>query len=149
VPIPHSALTFWRCVTNQLSTHCQLAQVIATMQLCVGSIRSKNAMNILLKNIIDGCIGAVSFYFIGYGFAYGTNKDGSGNGFIGSGNFLLSEIAADGTWVMWFFQWTFAAAAATIVSGSVAERCTFEAYMGYSALVTAIVYPIAVHWCAV
>ena len=108
----------------------------------------KNAKNILLKNIIDGCIAAILFYFIGYGLAYGKNKDGSGNAFIGSGDFALETTGNAGMWHEWFFQWAFAAAATTIVSGSVAERCKFEAYALYSVFITGFLYPVVVHWCA-
>lgn len=114
--------------------------------LCVGSIRVKNAKNILLKNIIDGCIAAILFYFIGYGLAYGENKDGTGNPFIGSGDFALEMTGKAGGWHGWFFQWAFAAAATTIVSGSVAERCKFEAYALYSVFITGFLYPVVVHW---
>eukprot|EP00892_Ulva_mutabilis_P011437 jgi/Ulvmu1/8666/UM047_0004.1 len=114
--------------------------------LCAGSVRSKNTVNILIKNVIDGCAGAVAFYAIGYGLAYGTAEDGSGNPFIGTNDFFLSQTSESAAWHAWLFQWAFAAATATIVSGSVAERCTFEAYVGYSFFLTAIVYPIAAHW---
>jgi len=117
------------------------------MQLSAGSIRSKNTLNILIKNVIDGCAGAIAFYFIGYGLAYGTAEDGSGNPFVGTNDFFLTQTSQAASWHIWFFQWAFAAATATIVSGSVAERCTFEAYVGYSFFLTAIVYPIAAHWC--
>lgn len=118
------------------------------MQLCVGSIRVKNAKNILLKNIIDGCVAGIVFYFVGYGFAYGTGDDGSGNAFIGSGDFGLGATGKAGMWQDWFFQWAFAAAATTIVSGSVAERCKFEAYVLYSIFITGFLYPVVVHWYA-
>lgn len=117
------------------------------MQLCVGSVRVKNVKNILLKNVIDSCVGAVVFYFIGYGLAYGSDGDGNGNPFIGIGDFALSNTGKAGMWHEWFFQWAFAAAAATIVSGSVAERCKIEAYMLYSVFVTGFLYPVVVHWC--
>lgn len=118
------------------------------LQLCVGSVRVKNAKNILLKNIIDGCIAAIVFYFIGYGLAYGTNEDETGNAFIGSGDFALETTGKNGMWHEFFFQWAFAAAATTIVSGSVAERCKFEAYALYSVFITGFLYPVVVHWCA-
>lgn len=119
------------------------------MQLCVGSIRVKNAKNILLKNIIDGCVAAVVFYFIGFGLT-GLSADSSekGNPFVGIDDFALSKTGKTGLWHIWFFQWAFAAAATTIVSGSVAERCRFEAYALYSVFITGFLYPIVVHWCA-
>lgn len=104
-------------------------------------------MNILLKNVIDGAASAIAFYLLGYGLAYGTFDDGTGNRFIGTGDFALTHSAQKGVWHLFFFQWAFAAATATIVSGSVAERCSFEAYVGYSVLLSAFVYPVVAHWC--
>ena len=104
-------------------------------------MRSKNTMNILLKNILDACAGAIAFYIFGFAFAYGTG--GKDNAFIGSGNFALAYTT---DWVSWIFQWAFAATAATIVAGSVAERTQFVAYLVYSVCLTAFIYPVVVHW---
>eukprot|EP00899_Mesostigma_viride_P021599 jgi/Mesvir1/29440/Mv23021-RA.1 len=113
--------------------------------LCAGSIRAKNAKNILLKNVLDSCVGAICYYTFGYAFAYGG---GSGNkalspGFIGNDEFGLFEFDQ---WAFFLFQWAFAAAAATIVSGSVAERTSLLSYLAYSALLTGFVYPVISHW---
>merc|ERR1719282_1443042 len=110
--------------------------------LCAGSVRSKNTMNILLKNILDACAGAVAFYLFGYGVAYGEGM-GKSNGFIGTGNLALADTTDFNSWV---FQWAFAATAATIVAGSVAERTQFVAYLAYSIALTAFIYPVVVHW---
>ena len=93
-------------------------------------------------------MGLIAFYLLGYGFAYGTNEPT--NGFIGIGDFALKNTVEDnaGGWSSFLFQWAFSAAAATIVSGSVAERTTFIAYLAYSAFLTGFVYPVVVHWCA-
>mmetsp|Transcript_12480 Transcript_12480/g.16999 ORF Transcript_12480/g.16999 Transcript_12480/m.16999 type:complete len:497 (+) Transcript_12480:163-1653(+) len=113
--------------------------------LCAGSVRSKNCMNILLKNVLDACFGAPVFFLFGWGFAYGDGTPD--NGFIGNNDFALVDLVAHGSgWHDFIFQWAFAAATATIVSGSVAERCTFQAYIGYSAFLTGFVYPVIVHW---
>lgn len=109
--------------------------------LCAGSVRSKNCMNILLKNILDACFGAPVFWLFGYGFAYGAS-DG-GNDFIGNDLFGLDDF---NDWSGFIFQWAFAAATATIVSGSVAERCSFQGYICYSTYLTGFVYPVVVHW---
>lgn len=121
-----------------------------------GSVSAKNTTNILFKNLLDACVGALSFYAIGYAFAYGDpNKEdaiptsdstnATENGFIGTSNFFLT--AEDGkTYRSFFFQWAFAATAATIVSGAVAERIRLPAYFIYSFVVTAIIYPPVVHW---
>jgi len=133
--------------------------------LSAGSIRSKNVKNILLKNLLDACVGAILWYLIGYGVAYDAdscsgdacNEPGAhkGNGFMGTGttNFALSGITDTGDdhahgydWISWFFQYAFAAAAATIVSGAVAERCQLVAYLIYTSFITGFIYPIVVHW---
>jgi len=115
-----------------------------------GSIRSKNVKNILLKNILDACMGCICFYVVGYGIAYGGD-----NSFIGSGadNWLLNGLVDTGEthqhgydWAGFFFQYAFAAAAATIVSGAVAERCQLGAYLIYTSIITSFIYPVVVHW---
>mmetsp|Transcript_3469 Transcript_3469/g.12328 ORF Transcript_3469/g.12328 Transcript_3469/m.12328 type:complete len:481 (-) Transcript_3469:56-1498(-) len=112
--------------------------------LCAGSVRTKNTMNILIKNVLDACAGALAYYVTGWAFAYGA----SANGFIGHSNFALAGIDKTGSfdWSLYLFQWAFAAATATIVSGSVAERTQFGAYLGYSIFLTAFVYPVISHW---
>jgi len=122
--------------------------------LSAGSIRQKNVRNILLKNLLDACMGAMTFYFIGYGFAYDGDEHGAKNPFIGSGpsNFAFSGINEIEThkhgndWIAWYFQFAFAAAAATIVSGAVAERCQLSAYLIYTFCITGFIYPVVVHW---
>jgi len=116
--------------------------------LCAGSIRAKNAQNILLKNLMDACVGALWFWATGYGFAYGARTDSTaGNWFIGNDLFFLSNgFEGKDVFHSWFFQFAFAATAATIVSGAVAERCSMAAYAGYSAFLTGFVYPVVVHW---
>ncbi|GLI64229.1 hypothetical protein VaNZ11_007427 [Volvox africanus] len=124
--------------------------------LCAGSLRSKNCMNILLKNVLDSCVGAIGFYLFGYAFAYGLKPHDASNGFIGNWNFALSyttkashedsdDFATFG-WHNFFFQWSFCAAATTILSGAVAERCNFVAYLLYSFFLSSFVYPVVVHW---
>ena len=117
--------------------------------LCAGSVRSKNVMNILIKNVLDACVGCMAFYFFGYGVAYGKDGDGKSSSFIGAGSFFLAKGDADEgftSWAFFLFQWAFAAAAATITSGSMAERTAFQAYLGYSVFLTAFVYPVVAHW---
>jgi len=112
--------------------------------LCAGSVRAKNAKNIMLKNVLDACVGAIGFWSFGYGIAYG-NENG-GNWFCGDSLFFLVDYEDSNLYEGWFFQFAFAATAATIVSGSVAERCHMGAYVGYSTVLTAWVYPVVVHW---
>lgn len=116
--------------------------------LTAGSVRSKNTKNVLLKNVLDACVGAVAYWLFGWAFAYGPFSGASG--FIGSGQFALSnfpDVDPEGNRLHdFFFQWAFAATAATIVSGSVAERTSFYAYMAYAFFLTAFVYPVVAHW---
>lgn len=118
--------------------------------LTAGSVRSKNTKNVLLKNVLDACVGAVSYFLFGWAFAYGENS--SAPKFIGSGQYALSGNfgGTDATYGNgfhdFFFQWAFAATAATIVSGSVAERTSFYAYLGYAFFLSSFVYPVVSHW---
>jgi len=123
-----------------------------------GCCRAKNAQNILLKNLTDVCVGTLGWWALGYGFAYGgpLNDDGvNPNGFIGTQQFLgwdFLERNDDGTFtptdqmLAWFFQWAFCSAAATIVSGGVAERVNFPGYVVFSFMMTAFIYPVVVAW---
>merc|ERR1719440_539457 len=97
-----------------------------------GSVSAKNSTNILFKNLLDACISAISFYACGYAFAFGdpnpddelptfSHSNETGNFFIGLSNFFLTAEDGNG-YRSFFFQWAFAATAATIVSGAVAER---------------------------
>lgn len=106
-----------------------------------GAVRSKNTVNILIKNMLDCLIGGVSYWVMGWAVAYGEG----GNGFIGMSNFFSWKMDHS-NYPSWFFQFVFAATAATIVSGSIAERCQFTAYFVYSILITGWVYPPVSHW---
>lgn len=110
--------------------------------LCAGSVRQKNAKNIMLHNILDACGGAFGYFFIGYALAYGTGGD-----FVGTSGeeYLINGFNTGEQYIHYFFQWTFAATAATIVVGTVAERCKMEAYFCYSFFLTAFVYPVIAH----
>ena len=109
--------------------------------LTAGSVRTKNVKNVLIKNLLDACVGALAYFLFGYSFAYGDD----GNRFIGWNEFALSK-GWETDFTEFFFQWTFAATAATIVSGSVAERTSFYAYLGYAFFLTSFVYPVVSHW---
>lgn len=109
--------------------------------LCAGSIRQKNVKNIMLKNLLDACGGAIGFYTVGFGFAYGTATQENVT-FVGNSAFGLRDYDEMATW---FFQFAFAATAATIVAGTVAERCKMSAYLCYSIFLSAFVYPVVVH----
>jgi len=110
---------------------------------------AKNTVNILFKNLMDLSIGMVLFFIVGYGLMY----PGDGNGFLAFGQFGIGGLGADvaeagalAPQVDWLFQVAFAATAATIVSGAVAGRLKFSAYLVYSAILTAIIYPISGYW---
>ena len=112
--------------------------------LCAGSVRQKNVKNIMFKNLLDACGGAIGFWTVGYAFAYGDPSD-EVRTFIGSEKFFLTGVTDSGTLISWFFQFAFAATAATIVAGTVAERCKMQAYLCYSLMLTGFVYPVVVH----
>ena len=109
-----------------------------------GFTRSKNAVNILMKNLVDVCIGCVLFFLVGFGLMFGKDA----GGFIGTDNFIVSILGRSDTsnFAFWIFQAVFAATAATIVSGAVAERIKFKNYLIYSVFITALIYPVVGHW---
>ena len=108
-----------------------------------GFIRSKNVTNILMKNALDLSFGAIAYWAVGFGLAYGTTEFIDIR-FFGGGNFFLG--GADADYAGFFFQFAFAATAATIVSGAVAERTKFAAYLIYTVAITAVIYPVITHW---
>ena len=118
--------------------------------LCAGSVRSKNVMNILIKNVLDACIGCMAYFCFGFAISYGTKSSSSFSGeFAGEGFFFLAKGDHDeafSNWHTFFFQWAFTAAAATITSGAMAERTAFQAYIAYSIILSGFVYPVVVHW---
>ncbi len=110
-----------------------------------GFTRAKNCVNILMKNLFDFSFGSLAFWAIGFGLMFGA----SAGGFIGTSSFFLSDFATDkDPWVyaFWLFQCVFAATAATIVSGAMAERTKFSSYLITSAFVCAVIYPIFGGW---
>jgi Amt family ammonium transporter len=161
--INHSLDTLWVLVCAFLVFFMQAG--FAALE--AGSVRAKNTKNILLKNVIDACAGALMWWALGFPFAFGNRFDGS-NGWIGANNFFLAQYDQQATtpgntypiamrnysytdetlsgFAFWLFQWAFAATAATIVSGAVAERCRFVAYLIYTAVITMWIYPVVVHW---
>ncbi len=110
---------------------------------------AKNTVNILFKNVIDLSLGVLLFYFVGYSIMYGAPVIG---GWFGFGGFGISADAPEAVGgnlhpaVDFLFQAAFAATAATIVSGAVAGRMKFASYLIYSAVITAIIYPISGYW---
>ena len=110
-----------------------------------GLIRAKNAANILMKNLMDFCFASLGFFMFGYALMYGSDGSLFGTG----GWFLLGvESPVEGLplYAFWLFQAVFVGAAATIVAGGVAERMKFAAYLAYSFIISALIYPIVGHW---
>jgi Amt family ammonium transporter len=115
-----------------------------------GLTRAKNVSNIFMKNLMDFCVGAMVFYAVGFAIAYGGDLTGAGK-FIGGGGWFLEgdgvfTYGALDPFVFFTFQVAFAATAATIVSGAMAERTKFKAYVIYSAVISAVIYPVVVRW---
>ncbi|MCE5297347.1 MAG: ammonium transporter [Methanoregulaceae archaeon] len=111
-----------------------------------GLTRAKNAANIVMKNLMDFCMGSLAYWAVGFAFMFGTATGITGL-IIGFDNFFLMGEAYDvSTMELWFFQLVFCATAATIVSGAVAERVKFSAYIIYSVVISAIIYPVYGHW---
>ncbi|MBU3948416.1 MAG: ammonium transporter [Proteobacteria bacterium] len=110
-----------------------------------GFTRAKNAINIMMKNLMDFALGSLAYWAIGFGLMFGVTH----SGWFGTSGFFLSDFTPDGDpWVLafWMFQVVFAATAATIVSGAMAERTKFSGYLIYSVFISALVYPIFGSW---
>ena len=108
-----------------------------------GFTRAKNAGNIIMKNLMDFCIGTGVFFVLGYGI---MNSENYFFGLIGRPEYQMFTDFANFDWSNFFFQLVFCATAATIVSGAMAERTKFSTYCIYSAVISAIVYPIEAGW---
>lgn len=110
-----------------------------------GFTRAKNAGNIMMKNLLDFCMGGLAYWAIGFGLMFGVSS-----GFFGTSNFFLNfdNTTLNGQWgfTFWFFQIVFAATAATIVSGAMAERTKFSSYLIYSFVISLVIYPVFGHW---
>ncbi len=113
-----------------------------------GFTRAKNACNIIMKNLMDFSIGSLAFWLVGFGLMFGATN----SGFFGTNGFFFDADAEDAItggsfgWAFLIFQTVFAATAATIVSGAMAERTKFVSYLAYSVAITCIVYPIFGCW---
>ena len=123
----------------------------AGFALCeAGLTRAKNTGNILMKNMMDFCIGTPCFWLVGFGLMFGSTAPLIGRldpmirGLYGAENTVVPQAMP--LWCFVIFQTVFCATAATIVSGSMAERTNFKAYCLYSAAISLLVYPIGGHW---
>jgi Amt family ammonium transporter len=131
--------TVWVLVTAALVFFMQAGFALVE----AGFTRSKNTTNILFKNLMDFVIGTITFWAIGFGIMFGTK-----NGFWGGIDLFTQNTYRTDMPDMAFliFQTVFAATTATIVSGAMAERTKFNAYLMYSAVITLIIYPVSGHW---
>ena len=129
----------WTCIAAFLVFFMQAGFAMVE----AGFTRAKNAVNILMKNLMDFSVGTIAFFFVGFGLMFGTT-----NGFCGTTLFALGgvEPGMDWNWTFLIFQTVFAATAATIVSGAMAERTKFIGYLAYSAVITLFIYPIFGSW---
>jgi Amt family ammonium transporter len=110
-----------------------------------GFTRAKNAVNIMMKNTMDFAVGAIAYWAVGFGLMFGITE----TGWFGTTDFFLAGATGDGgPWnlAFWMFQVVFAATAATIISGAVAERTKFSAYVVYSLVVSLVIYPMFGKW---
>ncbi len=109
-----------------------------------GLIRTKSTCNILMNNFLDFCMASMGFFIFGYAIMFGA-----GNAFIGLKGWFLINAYSNGhlpLYAEWFFHVVFCGAAATIVAGGISERMKFKAYLMYSFLISATVYPMVGHW---
>ena len=130
----------WTCVAAFLVFFMQAGFAMVE----AGFTRAKNAVNILMKNLMDFSLGTLAFFLVGFGLMFGATK----GGIFGSTLFALTGLPEGATWEYTFliFQTVFAATAATIVSGAMAERTQFKGYLFYSVAITAFIYPVFGHW---
>lgn len=129
----------WTCIAAFLVFFMQAGFAMVE----TGFTRAKNSVNILMKNLMDFAVGSIVFFFIGFGLMFGVS-----NGLFGTTMFGLGgvEPGSDWTWTFLIFQTVFAATAATIVSGAMAERTKFMSYLIYSAVISLVIYPVFGSW---
>ena len=129
----------WTCIAAFLVFFMQAGFAMVE----AGFTRAKNAVNILMKNMMDFSVGSLAFFLIGFGLMFGKS-----NGLFGTTLFGLSgvEPGTGWNWTFLIFQTVFAATAATIVSGAMAERTKFVAYLCYSAVISLVIYPVFGSW---
>ncbi len=130
----------WTCVAAFLVFFMQAGFAMVES----GFTRAKNAVNIIMKNMMDFSVGSIAFFLVGFGLMFGES-----NGLFGTTGFGISKALGEpGSWLFTFliFQTVFAATAATIVSGAMAERTKFVSYLVYSGLISLFIYPIFGSW---
>lgn len=139
--VQKNADTIWTLVAAALVFFMQAGFAMVE----TGFTRSKNAANLMMKNLMDFCMGCCAFWVIGFGLMFGQS-----GGFVGTSWFAFSwqqaHEAGDWPFTFFVFQMVFAATAATIVSGAMAERTKFVAYLIYSVVISGLIYPISGSW---
>ncbi|MDA8336835.1 MAG: ammonium transporter [Peptococcaceae bacterium] len=112
-----------------------------------GFVRSKNSLNIVMKVFSDATFGTLAYWVVGFGVMYGADRAGlvGTSGFFLQGPFQYLGLHIP-VYAFWFFQAAFAMAAASIVSGAVAERIKFKSYLVFTVIMTAVIYPVSGHW---
>jgi Amt family ammonium transporter len=135
----------WTCLAAFLVFFMQAG--FAMVEL--GFTRAKNAINIIMKNLMDFALGSLVFWLIGFGLMFGVTSGGIiGTDGFGLFKYMYTEEGGLDYWTFtfWIFQTVFAATAATIVSGAMAERTKFVAYLAYTVFISALIYPVFGHW---
>jgi Amt family ammonium transporter len=143
---------FWADTIWTIITACLVFFMQAGFAMVEGGLtRAKNTGNIMMKNLLDFCMGSLAFWLVGFGLMFGN-----GNALFGTTGFMVApgtgavydalNWTSVPTLTAWFFQLVFAATAATIVSGAMAERTKFIGYLIYSFFISLIFYPIVGHW---
>ena len=135
--LKQSTDTIWLVVAGSLVFFMQAGFAL----LESGMSRAKNAVNVVMKNFMDVCIGSIAFWMVGYGLMFGDNP----SGLFGNSHFLLHDVAHK-DYSLLFFQTMFAATAITIASGAMAERTRYHAYLLGAVIISALIYPVYGSW---
>ncbi|MDP1562114.1 MAG: ammonium transporter [Pirellulaceae bacterium] len=132
----------WTCIAAFLVFFMQAGFALVE----AGFTRAKNVVNIIMKNVLDLSVGSIAYWMVGFGLMFGMTT----TGWFGTTDFFVDGLVdgenSNREFTFLMFQTVFVATAATIVSGAMAERTKFTAYLGYSVLISAIVYPISGSW---
>ncbi|MBL9158351.1 MAG: ammonium transporter [Verrucomicrobiales bacterium] len=129
----------WTVTAGILVMMMQLGFAMLEIGLC----RSRNAINVAMKNVLDFSAAALAFLLFGFTFMFGTTE----GGWIGSQDFAVWKFSADSPiWTFFFFQVVFVATACTIASGAMAERTKFTGYLCYAVVLSGFLYPVFGHW---
>lgn len=119
-----------------------MSMQVGFCMLEAGLVRSKNTINVAIKNLLDFCVAGVAFWAFGYALMFGA----SAAGWIGTDNWFFGTWGGQGAQAHFIFQAMFCATSATIISGAVAERMSFRGYLWITLCVSGFVYPIGGHW---